>query len=106
MAKRTGVPSRWVVVGLLAVGNAACSAGEQPRVRAVVRDSAGITIVENSVPLWRDEEEWRLTAEPVVQIGVVIGADRKSTRLNSSHVRISYAVFCLKKKKKKNTRHT
>src|SRR6266498_4719842 len=29
-------------------------------------------------------------------------ADRKSTRLNSSHVRISYAVFCLKKKKKKN----
>src|SRR3989442_4945121 len=29
------------------------------------------------------------------------GRDRKSTRLNSSHVRISYAVFCLKKKKKK-----
>src|SRR5690554_2894454 len=28
-----------------------------------------------------------------------IEADRKSTRLNSSHVRISYAVFCLKKKK-------
>src|SRR6266511_5338632 len=30
------------------------------------------------------------------------GEDRKSTRLNSSHVKISYAVFCLKKKKKKN----
>src|SRR5688572_31024216 len=30
-------------------------------------------------------------------------ADRKSTRLNSSHSQISYAVFCLKKKKKKNT---
>src|SRR5439155_27377818 len=29
--------------------------------------------------------------------------DRKSTRLNSSHVAISYAVFCLKKKKRKNT---
>src|SRR5690606_39338018 len=29
--------------------------------------------------------------------------DRKSTRLNSSHVKISYAVFCLKKKKKKET---
>src|SRR5690554_7781239 len=28
--------------------------------------------------------------------------DRKSTRLNSSHVRISYAVFCLKKKNKSN----
>src|SRR5207302_6308993 len=35
-------------------------------------------------------------------------SDRKSTRLNSSHVKISYAVFCLKKKKKKNKqrRHT
>src|SRR5690349_23393515 len=31
-----------------------------------------------------------------------IETDRKSTRLNSSHVEISYAVFCLKKKKKKN----
>src|SRR5690606_41829235 len=28
-----------------------------------------------------------------------VGLDRKSTRLNSSHVKISYAVFCLKKKK-------
>src|SRR5437667_2731402 len=30
-----------------------------------------------------------------------IAPDRKSTRLNSSHITISYAVFCLKKKKKK-----
>src|SRR5437773_6617664 len=30
-------------------------------------------------------------------------ADRKSTRLNSSHITISYAVFCLKKKKKIHT---
>src|SRR5690349_23199162 len=33
-------------------------------------------------------------------------ADRKSTRLNSSHVEISYAVFCLKKKKIKNYEDT
>src|SRR5438876_7660808 len=33
-------------------------------------------------------------------------ADRKSTRLNSSHPSISYAVFCLKKKKKKKKTHT
>src|SRR5947209_17356733 len=32
----------------------------------------------------------------------VPGVDRKSTRLNSSHANISYAVFCLKKKKIKN----
>src|SRR3712207_8045641 len=32
--------------------------------------------------------------------GQLVGLDRKSTRLNSSHANISYAVFCLKKKKK------
>src|SRR5688572_32041738 len=42
------------------------------------------------------EAEWRV-AEPAP--GLV--EDRKSTRLNSSHSQISYAVFCLKKKKKK-----
>src|SRR3989442_10739015 len=35
----------------------------------------------------------------IVGDGEEIARDRKSTRLNSSHVRISYAVFCLKKKK-------
>src|SRR5437773_8407166 len=33
------------------------------------------------------------------------GEDRKSTRLNSSHITNSYAVFCLKKKKKSTLRH-
>src|SRR5690554_6478291 len=37
--------------------------------------------------------------------GRIFRKDRKSTRLNSSHVRISYAVFCLKKKKKKNKKY-
>src|SRR2546427_9049522 len=41
---------------------------------------------------------------PAWQIEQITG-DRKSTRLNSSHSQISYAVFCLKKKKKKQ-RHT
>src|SRR2546427_8315136 len=35
----------------------------------------------------------------------VVDADRKSTRLNSSHSQISYAVFCLKKKKKTKPQH-
>src|SRR2546430_2869083 len=35
-------------------------------------------------------------------VGVVDEIDRKSTRLNSSHSQISYAVFCLKKKKNKS----
>src|SRR5437870_10930326 len=38
--------------------------------------------------------------EPQAHPLVVLQRDRKSTRLNSSHVAISYAVFCLKKKKR------
>src|SRR5690554_7789568 len=37
---------------------------------------------------------------------LINGRDRKSTRLNSSHVRISYAVFCLKKKTNTNKKRT
>src|SRR5690606_41278233 len=37
--------------------------------------------------------------------GVGNEADRKNTRLNSSHVKISYAVFCLKKKRKTTLTH-
>src|SRR5947208_7647999 len=39
------------------------------------------------------------------ECGPMANQDRKSTRLNSSHQIISYAVFCLKKKKKTNKRH-
>src|SRR5437868_15283336 len=45
----------------------------------------------------------RQSLNPGCQYGV--NGDRKSTRLNSSHVSISYAVFCLKKKKKKKNSH-
>src|SRR5207249_7804243 len=44
-----------------------------------------------------DFGERRRTAA-IAERAVHAGADRKSTRLNSSHVSISYAVFCLKKK--------
>src|SRR5690242_21459977 len=40
----------------------------------------------------------------VARLGSESG-DRKSTRLNSSHMSISYAVFCLKKKKRKHIQH-
>src|SRR5690242_21296803 len=39
-------------------------------------------------------------------LGHRVESDRKSTRLNSSHMSISYAVFCLKKKKKKKEKKT
>src|SRR5690606_42127835 len=48
-----------------------------------------------------DTDTGKQLAVTVAQLGIGQIADRKSTRLNSSHVKISYAVFCLKKKKKK-----
>src|SRR3712207_6994576 len=53
-------------------------------------------------------QAWAISADlmalaraPVPVVSVIVGeGDRKSTRLNSSHANISYAVFCLKKKKK------
>src|SRR5690625_5871560 len=46
-----------------------------------------------AVVLWTQGEDYR-------PLYASLDRDRKSTRLNSSHVAISYAVFCLKKKKK------
>src|SRR5690349_23800613 len=58
-------------------------------------DPAGFSRIE-LVPLES------LPSAPVELLGEPeMSTDRKSTRLNSSHVEISYAVFCLKKKKKK-----
>src|SRR5690554_3428405 len=48
--------------------------------------------------------EWLLSLERDFQPDII--QDRKSTRLNSSHVRISYAVFCLKKKKRAHKHST
>src|SRR5438445_12865777 len=42
----------------------------------------------------------RLVLEHLLELAEMFEEDRKSTRLNSSHANISYAVFCLKKKKK------
>src|SRR5438034_9839947 len=42
---------------------------------------------------------------PFITCGITLVKDRKSTRLNSSHTVISYAVFCLKKKKKKRKKY-
>src|SRR3712207_8225679 len=45
-------------------------------------------------------EELGTDAQGTAVVEVDLGVDRKSTRLNSSHANISYAVFCLKKKKR------
>src|SRR5690554_5664932 len=53
----------------------------------------------NSTGWWTIFENWGFTFDNYTEV-LKSGKDRKSTRLNSSHVRISYAVFCLKKKTK------
>src|SRR5690554_7402217 len=61
----------------------------------VVTDQIAPSTNVTSTYEWRGHDFWTMfddTDNPG-------GTDRKSTRLNSSHVRISYAVFCLKKKK-------
>src|SRR5256886_6114112 len=59
-------------------------------------------------PYTRKEVIERLNAtlkrrEPIIAAGAGTGIDRKSTRLNSSHSQISYAVFCLKKNERPQT---
>src|SRR5438874_8126148 len=54
--------------------------------------------VEARAPLEPRPELGALLVHPVLHVDP-LRPDRKSTRLNSSHVEISYAVFCLKKKK-------
>src|SRR5690349_24117297 len=59
------------------------------------------------VPRGRPAARARLRAAGGGDVGLCgAGQDRKSTRLNSSHVEISYAVFCLKKKKYIHTNNT
>src|SRR5256885_12974103 len=53
-------------------------------------------IMSENVDLFSNSDDQRYRQEPATPAW----PDRKSTRLNSSHLVISYAVFCLKKKKK------
>src|SRR5690349_24433088 len=51
-------------------------------------------------PNWKILKKFTLYPSLAHKVEKIKRRDRKSTRLNSSHVEISYAVFCLKKKKK------
>src|SRR2546422_3149941 len=71
--------------------------------------SAGLGRTSRGRPIPRRMSHVRLARRGVHGIRTYVAGegDRKSTRLNSSHGYISYAVFCLKKKKKnKQNRHT
>src|SRR5690242_21001598 len=80
----------------------------QAPVRHVLRDldqgpGGGSCPALGCIPMWRPLVVGRPRD---VQMGPAHAQrDRKSTRLNSSHMSISYAVFCLKKKKKTNKQY-
>src|SRR2546426_3066802 len=68
----------------------------------MVRRTVGLPVEHGSIQLpihWQIGAFVRESGGPLL-IKIDTDADRKSTRLNSSHLVISYAVFCLKKKKK------
>src|SRR5690554_294015 len=56
----------------------------------------------DAMTFWNNQEGIAIGDSTNGCLSIIITRDRKSTRLNSSHVRISYAVFCLKKKNKIN----
>src|SRR5690625_5794993 len=95
-----------VALLLVAVG---CSSGDSDDVEA--EESSAEEVADSDVDMEELEEEFGVTEGEDAEIPELLPADlyvtddmeiehtdRKSTRLNSSHVAISYAVFCLKKK--------
>src|SRR3989442_6549463 len=69
-----------------------------------LHDSTGVRGIAGDSAKLREQRE-RISGRVVRDIADK-PRDRKSTRLNSSHVRISYAVFCLKKKQQTNKTRT
>src|SRR2546422_1742071 len=99
----SGFTSRWMIPSACAAPSASAvscmmrrdsSAGSEPRRLSLAATDSPSTyaITKYTSPSGPSPTEW-------------MGTDRKSTRLNSSHGYISYAVFCLKKKKKKIKQH-
>jgi hypothetical protein len=64
---------RSVLIGCLACLAAGCGEAGEPAPQLTVRDSAGITVVQNSGTAWDEGEVWQLSDEPAVRIGQVEG---------------------------------
>src|SRR6266540_2690440 len=74
-------------------------------VSRVAADGATLLLILAELPPGVGSAAFSVRSEqlPAADPGSLWAVDRKSTRLNSSHITISYAVFCLKKKKKKKS---
>jgi hypothetical protein len=79
---RFSLPSLAPLAAALLLPLAACG-GDAAAAGPTVRDSAGISIVQNEVPAWRKGHEWRVSAEPVMDVGVADGdPDQQFSRVS------------------------
>src|SRR2546430_5230985 len=98
MAGAACTPSTWVTC------SRKCSTCSAP-IRACGGEARAMSaVIKLEGAAAREQAVWALLAE-VADPEIPVLRDRKSTRLNSSHSQISYAVFCLKKKKTDATAH-
>lgn len=75
MVNSKRITSRTMLTGTLSFVFA-CGGDLPERVaETVVRDSAGITIVESTKPVWTEESNWRLSQEPIVTMGSLDGPE-------------------------------
>src|SRR5687768_18513946 len=72
---------------------------------ALAQTDSGAILARSLAPVLYLQRDERFRLSRAVAVVHPTRRDRKSTRLNSSHGYISYAVFCLKKKTKKQTQH-
>src|SRR5256885_7227853 len=79
-------------------GAARGAGGAAPPVRIAVATTHDVPMVARTLGTVLANST--VTVKPQIDGPLLAAIDRKSTRLNSSHLVISYAVFCLKKKKK------
>ncbi len=62
----------WLALVVYGMAAGACSPGEH-QAGPQVRDSSGVTIVENESPAWTEGEEWHVGQEPILNLGVLDG---------------------------------
>jgi hypothetical protein len=67
--------SRHLISSAASILSVACAEPGQSDGDVVVRDSAGITIVENHAAAWTDGNTWILAAEPLLSVGVLDGPE-------------------------------
>src|SRR5699024_11921926 len=85
------------IIGPVMIGPSSSHTAGAARIGKIVRSIFGEQ--PDSVDIYLYESFAKTYRGHGTDIALVGGLDRKSTRLNSSHVSISYAVFCLKQKK-------